>query len=88
MWTGDRRNFISAADGVDLMLCSLGSGISAATRALDAHHLGHLYERALAAKAAADARYEELCRAWHILADRHERALDRIEQLERLLALK
>lgn len=88
MWTGDRRNFISATDGVDLMLSGIGSGISAATRALDAHRQGHLYERALAAKAATDARYEELCQAWHILADRHERALDRIEQLERLLALK
>lgn len=87
MWTGDRRNFISAADGADLMLGSLGSGVSAASRALDAHHQGNLYERALAAKAAADARYEELCLAWHILADRHERALDRIEKLERLLAL-
>lgn len=88
MWTGDRRNFISATEGVDLMLGSLGSGVSAASRTLDAHHQGHLYERALAAKAAADARYEELCQAWHKLADRHERALDRIEQLERLLALK
>lgn len=86
MWTGDRRNFISVTDGVDLMFGSLASGISAASRALDAHHQDHLYEHALAAKAAADARYEELCQAWHILADRHERALDRIEQLERLLA--
>ncbi|WP_422012735.1 hypothetical protein [Roseateles sp.] len=88
MWTGDRRNFISAADGVDLMLGGLGSGISAASQALDAHQQGHLYERALAAKAAADARYEELCQAWNILADRHERALDRVEQLERLLGLR
>lgn len=88
MWTGDRRNFISATDSVELILGGLGSGISAASRALGAHHQGHLYERALAAKAAADARYDELCQAWHILADRHERALDRIEQLERLLVLK
>lgn len=88
MWTGDRHNFINAAESVDLMLGSLGSGFSAASRVLDAHHQGHLYERALAAKAAADARYNELCRAWHILADRHERALDRIEQLEGLLVLK
>ncbi len=88
MWTGDRRNFISATDGVDLMLGSFGSGVSAASRALDAHHQSHLYERALAAKAAAEARYDELCQAWHVLADRHEGALDRIEQLERLLALR
>ncbi len=88
MWTGDRRNFVTAAEGVDLLLGSLDSGISAAARALDAHHQGRMYERALAAKAAADARYNELCEAWHVLADRHERALDRIAHLERMLALK
>lgn len=86
MRLGDTRNPLTAIEGVDLFLSGFNNGLGAASAGLGEHRRGQMYERALAAKAAADARYDELCRAWHILANRHERALDRIDYLESLLA--
>jgi hypothetical protein len=86
MLVGDRRNFINAAEGVDLLVGGFHAGMAGASQAVASHQGSRMYDRAVAAKAASDARYNELCHAWHLLADQHDRALARIEQLERRLA--